>query len=604
MRLNNNLILAGVLLIVLLSPLRVTAGEQWQFEDAQRIVAFSDVHGDYEAMVATLQGAGIVDEALSWSGGGTHLVIVGDILDRGPDSRAAMDLLMGLEDEAQAAGGMVHVLIGNHEVMNIIGDLRYVHAGEYASFAADELAEDRDRWFAAWLKERQLPGQELAEARAQFDNAYPAGYFAHRLAFAPDGQYGKWLLQKPMVVVINGNAFVHGGLPPSVADSGLQGVNGELMGDVRTYAQQLQRLIEEGVLLPTDPNRKHPDILERVNPSQLAGPTVIEAVADINRLNDALFSYQSPHWYRGHTYCSELIEGDRIAPALDKIGATRVFVGHTPTPTREVIQRLDGRVIEIDTGMNSGYYKGSGHAVVIEGEEISVLNEDGSSGIPPTASARRVGARPISGVSVEEIENLLAFGEITEHEENGSDVLEVSLDGRTLGVRFIKAKRSDLHPEVAAYRLDRLLKLDMVPVTVVREFDGKPGALQFVPVKRMDEAQRQMQKAGGGAWCPLPEQWTSMMIFDTLIANDARSADTIFYDLTNWQLMLVGYNSAFSLSTAKSTRFKDGKIRIGRSWQEALKSIDTDTLEATLGDVLDKRRIRALAKRRDLLLSQ
>ena len=95
-----------------------------------------------------------------------------------------------------------------------------------------------------------------------------------------------------------------------------------------------------------------------------------------------------------------------------------------------------------------------------------------------------------------------------------------------------------------------------------------------------------------------------MVIFDTLIANDARSADSIYYNLNNWQVMLVGYNSAFSLSTAKSTRFKDGKIRIGRSWREALKSIDSDTLQATLGDVLDKRRIRALAKRRDLLLSQ
>lgn len=604
MRLNNNLTLVGLLLIVFLSPSPAMADEQWSFEGAARIVAFSDVHGDYEAMVATLRGAGLVDEALGWSGENAHLVIVGDILDRGPGSRAAMDLLMRLEGEAQAAGGRVHVLVGNHEVMNIVGDMRYVHPGEFASFADDESAEERDRWFSAWLEQRQLPGQQLTEARAQFDVAYPAGYFAHRRAFAPDGQYGEWLLQKPMVVVINGNAFVHGGLPPSVAESGLQGVNGDLMNDVRTYARQLQMLVDEGVLLPTDPNRKHFDILERINPSEVAGPTVIEAIADISRLNDALFSYQSPHWYRGHTYCSELIEGDRIAPALEMIGASRVIVGHTPTPTREVTQRLDGRVIEIDTGMNSSYYKGSGHALVIEDGEISVINEDGSSGIQPIASARHVGARPRAGLSTEDIENLLAFGEIAEHEENGRDVLEVSLDGKSLGVRFIKAKRGDIHPEVAAYRLDRLLKLDMVPVTVPREYDGKPGALQFVPVKRMDEAQRQMQRAGGGAWCPLPEQWTSMMIFDTLIANDARSADTIYYNLTNWQLMLVGYNSAFSLSTAKSTRFKDGKIRIGRSWQEALKSIDTDTLQTTLGDVLDERRIRALAKRRDLLLSQ
>jgi hypothetical protein len=346
------------------------------------------------------------------------------------------------------------------------------------------------------------------------------------------------------------------------------------------------------------------DIIARINPSELSGPLAIEAVADIHRLDDELYSYQSPHWYRGHTYCSELIEGDRVAAALQNIGASRVIVGHTPTPTREVVQRLDGRVIEIDTGMNSSYYKGSGHALVIENGDISVINENGTTGLPPATSARMVGARPAADMSVEDIENILAFGEISESDDEKTGALEVALDGRTLQARFIKNKRGDIQPEVAAYRLDRVLELDMVPVTVEREYEGKSGALQFEPPKRIDEVQRQVQKAGGGAWCPLPAQWENMMIFDTLIGNDARSADTIYYNLSSWQVMLVGFDDAFTLSTAKSTRFKDGKIRIGRSWREALKSADTETLQATLGNVLDDRRIRALAKRRDLLLSQ
>ena len=93
-----------------------------------------------------------------------------------------------------------------------------------------------------------------------------------------------------------------------------------------------------------------------------------------------------------------------------------------------------------------------------------------------------------------------------------------------------------------------------------------------------------------------------MMIFDALIANDARSADTLFYNRTNWQVMLIGHSNAFTLSTSQSTRFKETRIRIGPAWREALKSLDTETLNAALGDVLDKRRIRALSKRSDLLL--
>ena len=106
-----------------------TAGahaNDWRVDDAERVVAISDVHGAYDAMVTTLQNVGVIDSELAWSGGKTRLVIVGDLLDRGPRSRDAMDLLMRLEDEASAVGGYVHVLIGNHESMNMIGDLRYV----------------------------------------------------------------------------------------------------------------------------------------------------------------------------------------------------------------------------------------------------------------------------------------------------------------------------------------------------------------------------------------------------------------------------------------------------------------------------------------------
>jgi hypothetical protein len=131
------------LLLACSLPLPAVAG-QWQHSGVERIVAVSDIHGAYDAMVDTLRNAGVLDVELGWSGGSTHLVIVGDILDRGPDSRDAMDLLMRLEREAEAAGGMVHVLIGNHEAMNLVGDLRYVSKEEFADFADEETAEERE----------------------------------------------------------------------------------------------------------------------------------------------------------------------------------------------------------------------------------------------------------------------------------------------------------------------------------------------------------------------------------------------------------------------------------------------------------------------------
>lgn len=267
-----------------------------------------------------------------------------------------------------------------------------------------------------------------------------------------------------------------------------------------------------------------------------------------------------------------------------------------------MVSRLGGRVIEVDTGMNSRYYKGSGHAVIIENGVISVAKQDGSDAVVPLPSARHVGERPGKDMSAEEIEELLRHGEIVASTMEGVP-LQVTNGDQSLTARFIAAKRN-VYPDVAAYRLDRLLKLDMVPVTVKREYDGKQGSLQFLPGDTMDEAQRQLENTGGSAWCPLPVQWPNMTLFDTLAGNNARSTHTLLYNMDAWQLILVGFGDAFTTSSAKPTYLRDGRITVGPTWNAGLKSLDNDLLQATFADVLDKRRIKALAKRRDLLLSE
>src|SRR5215468_9725304 len=103
----------------------------------ERVVAIADIHGDMDAFVGILQRAQLIDPSRRWSGGRATLVQTGDFLDRGPKAREVMDLLMSLPKEAPRQGGRVIVLMGNHEAMNIYGDLRYVTNNDYASFAND-----------------------------------------------------------------------------------------------------------------------------------------------------------------------------------------------------------------------------------------------------------------------------------------------------------------------------------------------------------------------------------------------------------------------------------------------------------------------------------
>src|SRR3989442_15487952 len=112
---------------------------------ANSVVAIGDVHGDFDDFVTILQKAGLIDEQHHWTGNKTTFVQVGDLLDRGPKPRDVMDLMMSLEKEAPKAGGRVVGLLGNQEMINIMGDLCYVTPVNYASFEVS-VTEKRQKY--------------------------------------------------------------------------------------------------------------------------------------------------------------------------------------------------------------------------------------------------------------------------------------------------------------------------------------------------------------------------------------------------------------------------------------------------------------------------
>ncbi|HUH01198.1 MAG TPA: metallophosphoesterase [Kofleriaceae bacterium] len=161
---------------------------------AGRVVAIGDVHGDLNATLAALRLAGAVDQDGRWIGGELVLVQTGDILDRGDDEQAIIDLFERLEGEAAAAGGRVVVLNGNHEFMNAAGDLRYVTAGGYRDFD-------------------DAPGVDPAAAPA----GIPAPARARVAALGPGGVYARVLADRRTVAVVGDTLFVHGGITGTYA---------------------------------------------------------------------------------------------------------------------------------------------------------------------------------------------------------------------------------------------------------------------------------------------------------------------------------------------------------------------------------------------------
>src|SRR5437773_179694 len=195
-----------------------------EIEGAERIVAVGDVHGAYDRFVEVLQTAGILDGRLHWAGGRAHLVQLGDVVDRGPDSRKALDLLEGLEDDARHSGGAIHALLGNHEVMRTLGDLRYVTPGEYERFITARSGRVRSDFVAAG--DQSLRDQLLKDT--------PLGFVEMRVAFGSNGHYGKWLRKLDAVVKINGVLFVHGGVSPGIAGMSCDAVNTTVRREITT----------------------------------------------------------------------------------------------------------------------------------------------------------------------------------------------------------------------------------------------------------------------------------------------------------------------------------------------------------------------------------
>lgn len=302
--------------LALLFAAPAVAQTRAEWDGVSRIVAIGDLHGDYDKFADMLRNAGLIDARNNWTGGATHLVQLGDVPDRGPQTRMILDLLMHLEPQARRAGGFVHPLIGNHEAMNMYGDLRYTHAGEYAAFATSRSTRARDQYYRTYIRGLRAnpPATGLptfdAAYRAHWDEEHPLGWVEHREAWSPRGRYGRWISQHDAVIRINDTLFLHGGLGPAFA------ATPRLTMDDAVRAALRGR-----------PTQGYADILE---------------------------NQQGPLWYRGLSQNQEAAETANLENVLRGQGVARVVVGHTKV-TGTVLPRFNGRVLVADILVPRGH---------------------------------------------------------------------------------------------------------------------------------------------------------------------------------------------------------------------------------------------------------
>jgi len=443
---------------------------------------------------------------------------------------------------------------------------------------------------------------------SQFNQKAPPGFFGHRRAFRHDGIYGKWLLEKPFVVVVNETAFVHGGLPAFVAENGLEGPNVTLKRHLQDYVVTRDYLADNDVMSPIDRFKEIPKMFTGLaNAGQIPDEYLDEVQTAIDLSESPLHWGAGPTWYRGTAMCNQLVEGDALNRVFSKISASRVVMGHTSTVTRLVQQRMNGQVVEIDTGMLKSTYKGSGNALVIEGDALSVVNEDGRKDLSPIDHPLRVGHESLA-ISDSAMADILANGTIADTNSGGATwrIVTVTKGEQTVSAYFreLQGAEEGVIPELAAYRLDRLVGLYMIPATVRRDIDGQQGILQFIPEDAITERHRVASGRGKEMYCSRDKQVAVMHVFDALINNQGRTPSSMLYSPDDWLLILIGHDTSFSAEVGRPEYLRGIELTVGDQWRTALAALDDYVLRAELGDVLNEDQLVALARRRDGLLGK
>ena len=582
-----------------------------------RVVVIGDVHGSYGKLLTLLEGTGLVNEQLAWIGADDHLVFVGDLVDRGPDDRAVLNLVRRLQTEADAAGGRVHPLLGNHEVMNLSGDPRYVSTKGFQDFLPEEDRKARSRAMQQF-RNTYAPGVPLQQLRPAFEERFPPGYFGRLSAFWYDGEYGSWLLRQPAVIKINGVVFLHGGLTEEVAELGLDAINLQVHEDILGFMNNAETLVKltgtppsfvDAIQTAREASKRERDTSKRA----VTARTVLQLTESLP------YVPAGPLWYRGISLENERLERLNVEHSLESLGARAMVVAHTPTKSGVINSRFNGQVYRVDVGMAYGREP---LALVFVGDQARAYD-------PATESYTAPTPEPAQGEGWSRFSEHLPEGQMLEFlttaEVTGCELLQqgvrheevCDLEGNELHMRAVfltmdekpgaveeepKSVPRNWRNEIAAYRLDRYLELDLVPVTVERTIEGRTGSLQIWLESAVDltilQTYDQMHLIEG-----LERPIQQAQAFSAWVDVHARHNMGKMLLPHERRIAIAGSTKAFSTSLRLNPEaVPDPCPPMPPDREVFLRSFTAEKIQDVVGSYLDAEQIDALIVRRDKLL--
>lgn len=570
----------------------------YEWTGIERVVAVADLHGDFDRFVYILAHPQVhlIDEDLHWAGGKTHLVQLGDVMDRGPRAKDILDLLMRLESEAAAAGGAVHMLLGNHEEMNVTGIALdypgYVTVEQFVAFLPDDVRRQKDEDYLKALpaearKKVELEGLNIfvdedyrAYWKGLLDAKDPRAVRAYVLGF--NRRYGDWLVRQNAVIKIDGVVYVHGGISETLSKWPIREINQVIRQELGFFQGRMR------------------------NPQEYAKPFHPRLVYDPG----------SPLWYRGLATKNEKTAEAEIDRILANLGAKAIVVGHnyqyysggaSQTLDRRNVSRFHDKVWVMDTGISSSSYNGLPSALIYENADFRPWGES-----EEVAKQSRVKPPPATPLTPKEMEIFLRTAEIGGRgagpggRTDAWKLMLTSLDvTRPALFRYIDRHRPDpladsYKYDLAAYALSKYLGLAFVPPIVERTVEGIPGALQaFVPRARsiVDLRENKVPPTDPEAF---DHDLADLTVFQALVFDDCRNEKDTLVGGDEGRVYRVDFSEAFAPDTGNApgcviNRCSSLLFRRLVAWEDK-------TVSGYLGRYLSDEEIKALNTRRSLIV--
>jgi calcineurin-like phosphoesterase family protein len=367
-------------------------------QEAPHVVVVGEVQGASNTVTSLLQHLQLIDDDAQWSGGDTVLIQTGDLMDKGEHVREALDLFMRLQEEAAAAGGRVVVLMGNHEVLNILGELRDVNYMTYQTFAGQD-AEKRQveyyEQYVAWRTERAQATSTTFTADENFKTewlaAHPPGWVEYMESMRPEGVYGKWLRTLPVAAIIDDVLFVHAGISPEMNGTTIEQMNQQAAEEIATFDAGREFMVAEGLALPLSTAREMVEVVnqeiafvnnipERKRTRRNKRVDTGLKIQHLGRWGTwSVLAENGPLWFCGPAKWNEEEHRDEMAEILDNLGVERLVSGQPDGPDHLIRARFDDRVVLTSVDMSDDQWAGGGNpaALDIQDGSFSVVTLQG-----------------------------------------------------------------------------------------------------------------------------------------------------------------------------------------------------------------------------------